>query len=159
MRVQDLSTLLSGNVIDTRDILSRWEELTEELQSLETAVEEAQELFDGFDGSSEEYASIGESVAEAEAAKTDWNEENGEELTQLGKIVDEIGEDTCRDGSTLIADSHFKRYAQELADEIGAINSDASWPMNCIDWDQAVRELQMDYSSITIDGHDWWVRH
>jgi hypothetical protein len=53
---------------------------------------------------------------------------------------------------TLIRDSYFKDYAQELAEDIGAINSDASWPNNCIDWDKAARELQMDYSSVEFDG-------
>lgn len=37
-------------------------------------------------------------------------------------------------------------FAQSMADDIGAINKDASWPNNCIDWEQAARELMYDYS-------------
>jgi antirestriction protein len=37
-------------------------------------------------------------------------------------------------------------FAREIADEIGAIDKDAKWPMNCIDWEQAARELMYDYS-------------
>ncbi len=59
---------------------------------------------------------------------------------------------------TLIADRYFKKYAMELADEIGAIPKDATWPCTCIDWDQAASELQMDYTSVEIDGHTFWVR-
>ena len=61
-------------------------------------------------------------------------------------------------GETLIRDTYFKDYAMELADDIGAINSDASWPNTCIDWDQAARELQMDYTCIDFDGVDYWIR-
>jgi len=61
-------------------------------------------------------------------------------------------------GTTLIRDSYFKEYAQDLAEEIGAIPSDAGWPNTCIDWDQATAELQMDYSSVTLAGIDYWIR-
>ncbi len=59
---------------------------------------------------------------------------------------------------TLIADRYFRDYAQELADDIGAINGDATWPNNCIDWERAASELQQDYSSVTVDGDDYWYR-
>lgn len=57
-----------------------------------------------------------------------------------------------------IADSYFEQYAKELAEDIGAINRDATWPNTCIDWAQAARELQQDYSSVTINGSDYWYR-
>lgn len=43
---------------------------------------------------------------------------------------------------TLIRDSHFQDYAAELAADIGAINEDAAWPNNCIDWERAARKLR-----------------
>jgi hypothetical protein len=83
-----------------------------------------------------------------------------EELKAL-KALSEEAEAYAPDwryGATLIRDSYFKRYAEELADDIGAINSDATWPNNCIDWDHAARELQMDYTSVEFDGVTYWVR-
>lgn len=59
---------------------------------------------------------------------------------------------------TLIRDSYFKDYAQELAEDIGAINADATWPNNCIDWEQAARELRVDYTAIEFDGVTYWTR-
>lgn len=59
---------------------------------------------------------------------------------------------------TLIRDSYFEDYAEELAEDIGAINRDASWPLGCIDWAKAARELQMDYSSAEYDGVTYWYR-
>lgn len=61
-------------------------------------------------------------------------------------------------GETLIRDSYFKNYAMELAEDCGMINKDAKWPNNCIDWDKAARELQMDYTSIDFDGVTYWMR-
>lgn len=59
---------------------------------------------------------------------------------------------------TLIAESDFEEYAEQLAEDIGAINSDAAWPVRCIDWEQAASELAMDYSSIKYDGTDYYYR-
>jgi len=42
-------------------------------------------------------------------------------------------------------------FAQDLAEQIGAINYDTSWPNNCIDWELAARELMYDY--FEMDGH------
>lgn len=36
-------------------------------------------------------------------------------------------------------------FAQRFAEDIGAINDDATWPNDCIDWDRAARELMYDY--------------
>lgn len=59
---------------------------------------------------------------------------------------------------TLVRDSHFRDYAEQLADDIGAINPDAGWPNNCIDWERAARELQQDYSSTEFEGVTYWYR-
>ena len=88
------------------------------------------------------------------------DDDDREELVAL-KVLAEEGADYAGDwehGEALIRDTYFKEYAQELAEDIGAINSDASWPNDCIDWEQAARELQMDYTSIDFNGMDYWVR-
>lgn len=59
---------------------------------------------------------------------------------------------------TLIRDSYFEQYARDLAEDIGAIPDDAQWPCTCIDWEQAARELQQDYTTIDFDGVDYWTR-
>ena len=61
-------------------------------------------------------------------------------------------------GEALIRDSYFTEYAQDLADDIGAIDRNLSWPNSCIDWDRAARELQMDYASVDFDGVMYWIR-
>jgi antirestriction protein len=36
-------------------------------------------------------------------------------------------------------------FARELADDLGAVDEDATWPNNYIDWERATRDLFMDY--------------
>jgi hypothetical protein len=61
-------------------------------------------------------------------------------------------------GEALIRDSYFTEYAQELAEDIGAVNCDASWPNQYIDWERAADALKADYTSVDFDGVDYWVR-
>ena len=88
------------------------------------------------------------------------DDDDREELIALKALAAEGADYTPNwaHGEALIRDTYFKEYAQELADDIGAINSDANWPNNCIDWERAARELQMDYTSVDFDGVDYWVR-
>ena len=126
---------LSADIIDVRDIIARVEELEDEMLG---------ELPDG----------------------TTWTgTEQDEELQALRAILAELqgmgGDEQWRGDwypLTLIRDSHFRDYAEELADDIGAIPKDAQWPTNCIDWERAARELRMDYSSVDIDGVTYWTR-
>lgn len=61
-------------------------------------------------------------------------------------------------GEILIRDSYFKEYAKQLAEDIGAIGSNVAWPLCCIDWDKAVKELKHDYTSVDYDGVAYWIR-
>ena len=38
-------------------------------------------------------------------------------------------------------------FAQQRAEETSAISYDEKWPLNCVDWHKAARELMYDYSS------------
>ena len=61
-------------------------------------------------------------------------------------------------GEALIRDTHFEEYAQELAEDIGAVNTESGWPNNCIDWKEAADQLRIDYTSVDFDGVEYWVR-
>ena len=61
-------------------------------------------------------------------------------------------------GETLIRDSYFQDYAQELAEDCGMTDREVKWPYTCIDWEQAARELQYDYTSVDYDGVTYWIR-
>lgn len=87
------------------------------------------------------------------------------ELTELENLLDALqdgGGDEQWEGNwypvTLIRDSYFEDYARELAEDCGMIPDNLSWPCTCIDWEQAARELRMDYSSIEFGGATFWYR-
>jgi DNA-binding transcriptional ArsR family regulator len=74
-----------------------------------------------------------------------------ERLKALRELRDEIGEE-WRYGVTLIPKDDFEDYARELAEDVGAIPSDYSWPTSHIDWTAAADALRMDYTTTDFDG-------
>lgn len=136
-----LEVTSSDDIIDVRDIITRVEELEDEIESIDD-------------------------MPEGDLLKdTEEGAELREELATLTALLDELagtGGDEQYKGDwypvTLVRDSYFDDYARQLAEDIGAINADATWPNNCIDWTQAANELQTDYSSVEFDGVTFWYR-
>jgi len=124
----------SDDTIDSRDVIERIEELESELLNEDGEIDTANEDPDYRDKCGE-LGALQALADEASGYASDW-----------------------KYGETLIRDSYFRDYAEQLADDIGAIDRNASWPVNCIDWDQAARELQMDYSAVDFDGVTYWIR-
>lgn len=118
------------DVIDVRDIIARVEELEDELEA---------------------------GMSEASEVK--------EDMVPLVALLDELkgngGDEQWRGDwypITLIRDSYFRDYAEELAEDCGMVNKDATWPNNCIDWERAARELRMDYTCADFGGVTYWYR-
>lgn len=118
----------NADVIDSRDIIARLEYLTER--------REDEDKTDPLDDDEEaEFLALSKFAQDAEHDVSEWE-----------------------DGAMLVRDSYFKEYAQQLADDLGMIDHNLSWPHSCIDWDMAARELQQDYSCLSFDGVDYWSR-
>lgn len=88
---------------------------------------------------------------------------NYSELTkaQQKQVQDSTGytdEQLATEDDIFIPEYEFEQYAQDLAVDIGAINPQMNWPVTCIDWEEAAKELQMDYTTATIDGEDYLMR-
>jgi hypothetical protein len=126
----------TDDVIDSRDIIARIEELESDIEAAE---EDEDEVLD-------------------EAAEEEL-ETLVEELETLKTLADEAsGSPDWSYGEALIRDSYFQDYAQELAEDCCGMPNPDQWPARCIDWEQAARELQMDYMSVDFDGVDYWIR-
>lgn len=108
----------------------------EKKEELETAVEDAQTALDD--------------------AKADFGTDEQEELDELDELENEISD--WRHGETMIPESDFEDYARELAEDIGAIPDENRWPCTYIDWERAARELAMDYTTVSYQGDDYYVR-
>lgn len=87
-------------------------------------------------------------------------EDEKRELETLKKVADQAGPHApdWEYGEVLIRDSHFKKYAMELAEEVGSLDSKVKWPYTCIDWDLAAKELQRDYTSVEFGDVTYWIR-
>lgn len=144
----------SDDIIDSRDVESRIDDLNDELK----------------DGYKEYCGDVDED--ESPLSFNDWlaaqedgpshaiqtHSDEAEEYRLLNELRDDVGHPEWASGLALINDDHFTEYAKQLADDIGAVNSEAHWPSNCIDWEQAARELQVDYSSVEFDGTTYHYR-
>ena len=173
-----MTHIISNNddVIDSRDVIARIEELEAEFDSAEISED---------NGATPQRDDAGNVIVQLGTCGTcgkSWNdalisgstpapagrcpyEGLHEELDELKalKALAEKAENYVSDwehGATMIRESHFKEHAQELAEDIGAIKFDVSsqWPYTCIDWDKAARELKMDYTEVDYDGVTYLVR-
>jgi hypothetical protein len=136
----DITTLNGEDIIDVRDIIERIEELESDR--------------DDYMG---------------EAAFTDptWASKEPEafaELAQLTAIMEDMkgygGDEQWRGDwypVTLIRESYFTDYCQELCEDIGAVPRD--FPVYIeIDWEATARNFMVDYSTVEIDGVTYFYR-
>jgi hypothetical protein len=143
----------SQDVIDSRDIISRIEELEEEKEEFivnESSIPEEK---------SPSWGEVAESQGDEESK---WDEtEEGEELKAL-LAVQEEAEGYCPDwkyGASLIRESFFTQYCKDLTKEIGGLPKEIpGYIENNINWDGVAEDLQADYTSVDFDGVTYWVR-
>ena len=87
------------------------------------------------------------------------DDEEAAELEALRSLQDECQHVAdWKYGETLVRDSYFEDYARELAEDIGAYDPNAGWPLGCIDWEKAAEQLLIDYTSVEFDGETYWIR-
>lgn len=135
----------TDDVIDSRDVIARIEELEGERDSFEIDAEILDEP---------------DTIGNVEVEWAIQNEDDAKELKVLIELAEEAEgyASDWRYGETLIRDSYFEDYARDLAEDIGAIKENASWPNNYIDWEAASEALKLDYTSVEFDGVTYWVR-
>ena len=127
----------SNDIIDSRDVENKIDELEQVVQDAEDAVEDADSDVD-----MDEVEEAKEELAILQAFK--------EEATDVNSEWD--------DGACFIRETYFETYAQELAADIGDYDPSAQWPMSCIDWAEAADQLKQDYSVVDFDGVEYFVQ-
>lgn len=160
------------DVMDIRDIIDRIEEIEGEQNALVNAYTEEQDdtserFHNAINALSNFWGCAPEEVADSVAALSNPADTfNGdEEAAAMRAFIEQsrgYGGDHEWENSwfpvTFIRDSYFKDYAEELAEEIGAIPKESAWPACHIDWEAAARALQMDYTSGEFNGVTYWAR-
>ncbi len=139
--MSDFNIYSPGDIFDSREVIERIEELTAEWAE-----------------------ATGDEPEDYSLSEDDWahglSADDAAELVAL-LALKEDGETNTEDwsyGVTFISDDYFETYAQELAEDIGAIDREASWPAYHIDWEAAARDLQQDYTEIDVNGSTYWAR-
>lgn len=94
----------------------------------------------------------------ARAAADDAYSDERALLAALREVREEANSSEWLHGCTFIRESHFTEYAQQLADDVGAVDRNAQWPLNHIDWDAAADSLKYDYSTVEVDGTTFYYR-
>lgn len=142
----------TDDYIDVRDVIERFEELRTE----------AYDAFVAENPTAADCALVDEDYSPDGPAPWSSDPDEYKALAALLEDLNGYGGDHQWEGdwypATLVRDSHFEDYARELAEEIGAIPRDYSWPTSHIDWEAAARALQMDYSSVEFQGVTYWYR-
>lgn len=139
----------NDDIIDVRDVIERYEELESEHDSLLSDIQDADLL-------------LPEDQVQAENALTDWKSENEAEFTALKDLLEELagngGDEQWRGDwcpATLIRYSYFESYMDEMLEDCGELPKDLpSYLSITVDYDA----LKMDYSTVEIDGIDYYYR-
>lgn len=127
----------NDDMIYSRDVVSRLEELSDDLDGC--AENEDGDFVDA----------DGEDMSE--------EKENYDTLKSFAEEFESYAPD-YHSGETAINEDYFTEYAQQLAEDIGAISNDVTWPCCHIDWEAAAESLKQDYTEIDFGGQAFWVR-
>jgi len=133
-------------VIDSRDVIARFEELKGERDALVSELDEAKESGDE------------ECQQEASDELEEWDGDNGEEFKNLKELIEEC--EGCGDwehGETLIHRNYWVEYCQQLLEDIGYMPKDLpSWIV--IDWEATADNMEADYHVVDFGGEDYLIR-
>lgn len=133
----------SEDVIDSRDVIERIEELEADLEHEKELLADHPE----------------EPNTPARQTRLDNIAEIEAELNPL-KALEEEAEGYAPDweyGATLIRDSYFTEYAEELIKDCDGLPREIPHYI-VIDWEATAKNIQVDYTSVDFAGVTYWVR-
>jgi hypothetical protein len=148
------------DIIDSREIIERIEELEATKQSYFDAVEEAKAAYEYHDSENTKETPEWSDLVEAEKALADWcTSDEAEELEALEALAEEC-EQYSSDwihGETLIRRSYWVEHVQDLLADCGDIPRDIPHYIE-IDWEATARNIEADYASVDFDGVEYLIR-
>ena len=147
------------NIIDTRDLHDRLEELKakqDEIQNKKDEIEALRELMktSEFDKDADN-DDLDELIQELRDMEVYFDKDEQEELDELENMESEIPE--WRHGETLIPEDEWIDYVEELCKDIGDVPRESPWYIE-IDWDKTAENIKADYSEIEYRGTTYLYR-
>jgi hypothetical protein len=156
----------TDNVIDSRDVIARIEELEGERQALVDVLEEATEAKNK-QNDTEDTPDIDlhDAVLDAKEELDDWDaSEDAKELEQLKALAEEAeSSPDWNVGETMISEDYFTKYIEELVDDCYELPKDFDtneWPWRhmTMDWEAAADEAKQDYFEVMFGGNTYLIR-
>lgn len=151
-------------LIDSRDIINRYEELTDDKETHEDALQEAEHAAEEYDyGDPEVINDLAMDITSAERELNEFNDEFEDELEFLESIVKQ-GENTSDWGNeALINEDYFTEHIKQLIEDCYEMPEEfdsGNWPFNHMemDWDGAAEEAKVDYITIEAEGETYYIR-
>lgn len=159
------------SIIDSRDIISRYEELTIDMETYMEHLTEAELELANFPTvvtpESDDYGDYIEvlgGVSKASEELHNYTEEYREELELLKDVISQ-GESSpdWSYGECLIHESYFTEYTKDLVEECWEFPKEVmsnKWPWShmSMDWDSAAEEAKQDYYTIEANGETYYIR-
>ena len=149
------------DVIDSRDIIARIDELETDQEMLKDEITETEEhrgLAEKDEVSETELDSLQKDIETAREALIDFNEENEEELNSLRAVAEECeGYSDWAYGEALISEMYFTEYCMDMLKDIGDLPQDIPSYI-AIDEEQTAENLKADYMTVDFDGTDYYMR-
>lgn len=146
-----------SNILDTRDLQDRLDELQKLKEALEDARTDVDELLaiDASEKTESWESDLSEARDTLEQAETEFSSDEQDELTELEALSEEVSE--WSSGNQLIPEDDFEDYCKELCEDIGDIPRD--FPSYIvIDWESTAQNLKADYSEIEYQGTTYLYR-
>lgn len=150
----------TDDVIDSRDVIERLDELESERDALVEAISDLCDAAEDVNDDPEAFAVANAARQAAEVELQEWDEsEDGAEYRALSAFAKEAADyaDDWQYGATLIRESYFTDYCRELVSEIGDMPRDIPAYI-VIDWDATADNLRQDYTEVEFDGVTYLVR-
>lgn len=125
-----------ADIIDSRDIIERLEELNDVM------------------------AQLPEDPSEEDLSTADIDIDEYEEWKRLKALAEECEGLTSewKDGATLIRYSYWTDHVQSECEELGYISRDFPWWIE-IDWERTASNVAQDYSTVDYDGIEYYIRN
>jgi len=134
------------NILDTRDLSKRREELKEEI------LDSFLENFPHYQEMTESFEDIRFEEEEIQSWKEDFEDEL-KEIEEIDTIENELGSEFDY-GVTLVDVDDFEEYVEDLLDELGYIPKDfPSWIE--IDWEATANNVRQDYTEVEYQGNSY----
>lgn len=158
---------LTEDIIDSRDIIARYEDLNDEYQFLMDELEDANETLDDYrknpDDLDSTLKSLEEFVEDAQNALDEFNSSfDKDEMDTLKEIIDECDHSNeFQHGCGLIREDYFVEYITDLIHDCYDFPEElesGQWPWNhaSIDYESAANEAKSDYNTVEINGTTYY---